>query len=317
MKKRGLKPDAKVFDELVFDVNTAYFEDNGVYEYAKSFFEEAYRLAVKEVGGEDYILSAVLHADEKNKALSDEMGRDIFHYHLHVVYVPIVQKEILWSKRTKDKSLIGKVKEVIPQISHSKKWPMRVPVERNGKTAIVNSYSLLQDRFYEHMRAAGFKGFERGERGSATEHLDVLDYKIQRDRQELAQLSEQIRQTRKEAEALVEATKVRAGILARQEDINAMARPGKSGNTMFVSNADWKRVSEMAKRCILLDEKIKGAEKQIKSLKIDRDTWKTNYERLWNEAKDFIKAIRVNPNRIREFIKEQRIDATRDPVVSR
>ena len=39
--KRGLKPDAKVFDELVFDVNTAYFEDNGGYEYAKSFFEEA------------------------------------------------------------------------------------------------------------------------------------------------------------------------------------------------------------------------------------------------------------------------------------
>jgi len=81
---------------------------------------------------------------------------------------------------------------------------------------------------------------------------------------------------------------------------------------MFVSNADWKRVSEMAKRCVLLDEKIKSAEKQIKSLKIDRDTWKTNYERLWNEAKDFIKAMRVNPNRFREFIKEQRIDATRD-----
>jgi len=41
------------------------------------------------------------------------MGRDIFHYHLRVVYVPIVQKEILWSKRTKDKSLVGKVKEII------------------------------------------------------------------------------------------------------------------------------------------------------------------------------------------------------------
>ena len=137
--KRGLKQDAKVFDELIYDVNTAYFENNGGYEYAKFFFEEAYRLAVKEVGGEDYILSAVLHADEKNKALSNELGRDVFHYHLHVVYVPVVNKEILWSKRTKDKSLVGRVKEVIPQISHSKKWPMRVPVERNGKTVIVNS----------------------------------------------------------------------------------------------------------------------------------------------------------------------------------
>ena len=26
---RGLKPDAKVFDEMIFDVNTAYFEQHG------------------------------------------------------------------------------------------------------------------------------------------------------------------------------------------------------------------------------------------------------------------------------------------------
>jgi len=197
--KRGLKPDAKVFDELIFDVNTAYFENKGEelgiggYEYAKMFFEEAYRLAVKEIGGEfgeeygeQLILSAVLHADERNRALSEDLGRDVYHYHLHVAYVPVVKKEILWSKRTKDKSLIGKVREIIPQISHSKKWPMRVPVERDGKTVILNSYSLLQDRFYEHMKAAGFEGFERGERGSTAEHLSDLDYKIQQDKKRLA-----------------------------------------------------------------------------------------------------------------------------------
>jgi hypothetical protein len=50
---RGLKPDAKVFDELVFDVNSAYFENNGGYDYAKQFFAEAYNLAVKEAGGEN------------------------------------------------------------------------------------------------------------------------------------------------------------------------------------------------------------------------------------------------------------------------
>lgn len=32
---RGLKPDAYVFDELVFNVNTDYFESHGGYEYAK------------------------------------------------------------------------------------------------------------------------------------------------------------------------------------------------------------------------------------------------------------------------------------------
>ena len=42
---RGLKPDAKVFDELVFDVNSAYFENHGGYEYAKQFFAEERLLA--------------------------------------------------------------------------------------------------------------------------------------------------------------------------------------------------------------------------------------------------------------------------------
>ena len=80
---RGLGKDPFIVDEMVFDVNTAYFENNGGYEYAKSFFEEAYRCAVEEIGGEQFVLSAVLHADERNKALSEQLGRDVFHYHLH------------------------------------------------------------------------------------------------------------------------------------------------------------------------------------------------------------------------------------------
>ena len=186
---RGLKADAKVFDELGFDVNSAYFENHGGYEYAKGFFAEAYRLAVKEAGGEEYILSAVMHADERNKALSEQQGRDVFHYHLHVVYAPVVDKEIKWSKRCKDPALVGTVKEVVKQISHSKRWPKIKQMDeqgnpvlsKNGKVVLINSYSLLQDRFFEHMRAAGFTDFERGERGSTAEHLSVLDYKIQQD----------------------------------------------------------------------------------------------------------------------------------------
>jgi hypothetical protein len=84
-----------IIDELVFDVNSEYFDERGGYEYAKRFYEEAYRLAVKEVGGEQYILSAVLHADEWNKSASEKLGHDVWHYHLHVVYVPVVEgKEI-------------------------------------------------------------------------------------------------------------------------------------------------------------------------------------------------------------------------------
>ena len=74
--------------------------------------EDAYKAAVQIVGGEQYILSAVMHADEINRAMTEALGREVYHYHLHVVYVPVVEKQILWSKRCKDKALVGTVKEL-------------------------------------------------------------------------------------------------------------------------------------------------------------------------------------------------------------
>ena len=85
---RGLKPDATHYCELVFDVNSAYFDNHGGYEFAKQFYEDAYQAAVQIVGGEQYILSAVMHADEINRAMTEALGREVYHYHLHVVYVP-------------------------------------------------------------------------------------------------------------------------------------------------------------------------------------------------------------------------------------
>lgn len=67
---KGLKETAVIIDEMLLDVNTAYFEKNGGYEGAKEFYQKAYEFAVQEAGGEEYILSAVMHADERNSALS-------------------------------------------------------------------------------------------------------------------------------------------------------------------------------------------------------------------------------------------------------
>ena len=130
---RGLKADAEKFGELIFDVNSAYFYNHGGYEFAKQFYSDAYKAAIKIVGGEQYILSAVMHADERNRAMSDALGQDVYHYHLHVVYIPVVEKQILWSKRCKDKSLVGTVKETIQQVSMSKKWASNPALDENGE----------------------------------------------------------------------------------------------------------------------------------------------------------------------------------------
>lgn len=187
---RGLKPDAKLFDEMIFDVNTAYFEEHGGYDYACRFYEEVFRFAQKEYGPEN-ILSAVMHADELNSALTEKLGYPVYHYHLHVVALPVVEKEVRYSKRCKDPELVGKVKEVIHQISHSKKWASQKVTDEEGKTQLIKSYSLLQDRFFEHMRDAGFEDFERGERGSTAQHLSVTEFKVKQEQQRLADITDE------------------------------------------------------------------------------------------------------------------------------
>lgn len=204
---RGLKKDAKIFDEMIFDVNTAYFEQHGGYEYAKQFFEEAFHFAEKEYDPAN-IISAVMHADELNTALTEQMGHPVYHYHMHVVALPVVEKEIRWSKRCKDPALVGTVKEVVHQISHSKKWASQKVTDENGQTQIIKSYTLLQDRFFEYMRDAGFQDFERGERGSTAEHLSVIEYKTRKEAERLAGFETQQAEVLMEIDTLTEKKEV-------------------------------------------------------------------------------------------------------------
>ena len=197
---RGLRQGATLFDEIIIDVNTMYFERSGGYEYAKRFYEEAFRFVERKFGSE-YVISAVMHADEINKAATDDLGKDVYHYHLHAIVLPVVEKEIKWGKRCKDPELRGIVKEVIHQVSHSKKWASDIPLtdengniilRKNGKPKFRASYSILQDELYQHMTEHGFKGFQRGELGSTAENLTSLQYQIMKDKERLADLQEKI-----------------------------------------------------------------------------------------------------------------------------
>ena len=213
----GMKPNSTKMCELIFDVNSAYFYNHGGYDFAKQFYADAYQAAVKIVGGEQYILSAVMHADECNRGMLEALGEDVYHYHLHVVYVPVVQKEILWSKRCKNPALVGTVKEIKHQVARSKKWESKQAVDENGqplfdakgKKVLHHSYSVLQDDFYNHMVAAGYADVQRGERGSSEEHLTVTQFKVEKEQQRLASL--QVESREKEMAILgLEELKVRA-----------------------------------------------------------------------------------------------------------
>ena len=101
---RGLKDNAKVFDELVLDINSDYFEKHGGYNFAKRFYEEAFHFAKKEYG-KDNIISAVMHADELNLVMSDAFYRPIYHYHLHIV-------ALIWFKKNMYLKPLNFIKEI-------------------------------------------------------------------------------------------------------------------------------------------------------------------------------------------------------------
>lgn len=328
---RGLKPDAIKYGELVFDVNSAYFYNYGGYEFAKQFYADAYKAAVEIVGGEQYILSAVMHADERNRAMSEALGEDVYHYHLHVVYIPVVEKQILWSKRCKDEALQGTIKEVITQVSRSKKWESK-PVlgedgnpmlNAKGKKILKSSYSVLQDDFFNFMRNAGYTDVERGERGSTEEHLTVTQFKVQAEQQRLEAVTGQVAQAerslenakaatekqKKKLEALQKETNTAKTVALTVQDIEAMGKKATFGNNITLTPDECRilkdyAVSSFAEKAekIKYKQKFEQAEKSAKTWKQRYDALHEQYQELKKKAQPFLDALEIASERVRAFL---------------
>ena len=320
---RGLKDNAKVFDEIIFDINSDYFEQNGGYEFAKEFYKKAFHFAEQEMGAKN-IISAIMHADELNTALTEEYGKPIYHYHLHVIAIPVVKKEIKWSKRCKDKSLIGTTKEIINQVSHSKKWKSQQATDlqgnplydEKGKAILIKSYSLLQDRFFQYMSNSGYRGFIRGLKGSTAEHLSDLEFKAKKESEKLELITNKVKQQQvkfaENTSAINETEKRRNQV---QQDLNEIKKDidnyksykgdidnidvGKSklfGKKVELDTDDYKNLVKYAKKGIASDVEITKLKEENKKLKHD-------FNELKEKARDFIHAIAYAPTKVADFFK--------------
>ncbi len=269
---RGLKEDAHLFGELIFDVNSAYFYNHGGYDFAKQFYTDAYKAAVEIVGGEQYILSAVMHADERNRAMSEALGEDVFHYHLHVVYIPVVEKQILWSKRCKDKSLVGTVKETVIQVSSSKKWASQPALDeqgqplltKTGKKVLKKSYTVLQDDFFNAMQAAGYTDIQRGERGSSEEHLTVTQFKVMKEQERLEELTAQTAQKVQEVATLDrKIEKVQRQQLAVQNVEKIEAKSVPLSSKVMLERSEYESLATAAKKYVAQEKKERQLQKLL------------------------------------------------------
>lgn len=238
-------------------------------------------------------------------------NRDVYHYHLHVVYIPVVEKEIRWTKRCKDKALAGTVKEVINQVSHSKKWASVKALDENGepirtedgKAVLIPSYSLLQDRFFEHMRNAGFKDFERGVRGSTTQHLSVLDYKIQQDNAKLTRIEQEVEAQQKELDTVSKQLTVEWQIGKTFHELDELGRKKMFGK-VTLAEQDLKEVISLAKEGVLSHGKIHTLVQQAQ--KATARVWELEDKltKLFMSTRDFKEAMRLAPERVRAVFAE-------------
>ena len=119
----------------------------------RNFFQDAYDFVTAKVGGEQYVLSAVVHMDEATP-------------HMHVAFIPVIN---------------GKDRKGNPckRINCSEFWKGR------------DSYSRLQDEYYDFITSRGYD-LERGVKGSTAEHLSVAEYKLKKTAEHLVEVKEQL-----------------------------------------------------------------------------------------------------------------------------
>jgi hypothetical protein len=245
-----------------------------------------------------------MHADEKNVGLSEQLRRDVYHYHLHVVYLPVVEKEVKWSKRCRDPCLVGTVKEVIHQISHSKKWAFQTATDENDKTKRITSYSLLQTRFFAHMMAAGFQDLERGIEGSTAENLTVVEYKVKQETERLRATNEQAMESEMWLDELKDRMRQVEPIYRKIQNVDEIGKRKRFGGKVELTAEEYEKLTDLAKFGIKAKQTIDNLTVQIRDWRERYFDLKSAFDKLKEETKQFVEAVREAPEMVVNFLSD-------------
>lgn len=243
----------------------------------------------------------------------------------------MVEKQILWSKRCKDKSLIGTVKETIMQVSSSKKWISKPALDEHGnpmltakgKPILKKSYSVLQDDFFNAMRTAGYTDVQRGERGSTEEHLTVTQFKVQAEQKRLEAVTglvAQAEQTLEDTQAAADRQKKRLAVLQKEtktaktaaltiQDIEAMGKKNALTGNISLTPQECDTLKQHAINGIAaradnrrLKEKLASAEQSATIWKQRFEALNEKYRELKKKAQPYLDALKIASERVRAFL---------------
>ena len=208
-----------------------------------------------------------------------------------------------------DKLLVGTVKKTIQQVSMSKKWDSKPALDEHGESILrakgksvpQNSYSILQDDFFQYMSDAGYNDVERGECGSSEEHLTVTQFKVQQDQARLESIEEKIDKKKQTLEKYNEKIQEQKGVVASFYEIDSIGIKTISGNiSMTPKEAQF--LKNLAKEGVASRGQIGNLMNRVETLKRDVNAWKRKYEKLQEQIRDFMTALKRAPRKVKEFL---------------
>lgn len=245
--------------EFLFTSDEKFFKDKSR-EEIQEWANESLDFVKNEVGiGEENILHAVVHMDEKTP-------------HLHIVAVPLVNK------------YDGRSKKEIWQIS------------RKHFISGKEDLSLLQDKYFEKMKAKGYD-LERGVAARETErkHLTTQEFKKQEIGKEVETLENDRQKLQEDVQELSKAVQGTKALDSIEVETGGLF----SRNTVKMSLEDFESIKTLATgseglkkeiRSLKLDKGLLGM--QIHELKAEKEVLKTENVELKTKSEKFEKDLK-------------------------
>ena len=176
---------------------------------------------------------------------------------------------------------------------------------------------VLQDNFFNFMRAAGYTDIERGERGSTEEHLTVAQFKVQREQERLDSLTAQIDQkeqhltqtnktlskTEKELAAVQKKATLTKEALIHARDLDYIGKRTFLGN-YSLTEEEFSKLKKQADHGYMMDVENRRLKEELSTAKKEAIRWSNKYHDLWYDVKPYLDALHRAPELVRSFLEK-------------
>ncbi|MCE5293984.1 MAG: hypothetical protein LLF94_05165, partial [Chlamydiales bacterium] len=140
-------------------------------------------------------------------------------------------------------------------------------------------------------------------RGSTAQHISVLDYKIQKDTETLERIENQVSVQKKQLENISEKLMVERQVSKTFHELDGLGRKTILGK-IELPEKDYREVIALAKEGVQSRGKIANLTQKLREARTMIDGLKLSYNNLYEQTKEFFRAAKLAPQRIKEVFAE-------------